>query len=193
MTILYLIAAVLLAAPPEEPKFTGGAERLRVYFNDLFDASKKVNAPKEKKVARGKIEAALDWDRIALESLGKKVRVQPSAAQRAEYKALLKSVITLTAFTRLDKFWEGATARFEKFDFSGNEAHVVCGFHFATESVTLEYYLNKRGSKWLIYDVAYEGLRYSINVHEQIDAFLKDKSVAELLGKLRKRRDELRA
>ena len=68
MTILYLIAAVLLAAPPEEPKFTGGAERLRVYFNDLFDASKKVNAPKEKEVARGKIEAALDWDRIALES-----------------------------------------------------------------------------------------------------------------------------
>ena len=43
----------------------------------------------------------------------------------------------------------------------------------------------------MIYDISYEDIRYSTNISEQIDAFLKDGNFATLLEKLRKRRDEL--
>jgi hypothetical protein len=43
----------------------------------------------------------------------------------------------------------------------------------------------------LISDIAYEELKYSANIREQLDAFLKEKSFSDLLTKLRKRSEEL--
>lgn len=193
LTLLCLVPSFLFSAPiPDEPKYTGEAEKLRMHFDDLFDASKKVNSPKEKATARRKIALAFEWDRIGKECLGRSNWAKALPSNRAEFSSLLKDVITRTAYTRLDKFWDGATPRFEVIDVKGNEAHVLCRFHFQEESFTLDYYLSKQGPKWLIYDLAYEGLKYSANINEQIDAFLKEKNMSELLGKLRKRRDELK-
>ncbi len=192
MIPLFLLASLALAAPiPDEPKYTGEAEAIRVRFNQLFEASKKVNDPKTKVAARAQIEAALDWGRIGADCLGKRNSAKASGGQRADFTSTLKEVVIRTSFSRLDKFWDGATPRFDVIDVSGNEAHIVCRFYFATENLTLDYYVNKKGGRWLIYDLAYDEIRYSINIHDQITAFLKEKTMAELLVKLKKRRDEL--
>jgi ABC-type transporter MlaC component len=59
------------------------------------------------------------------------------------------------------------------------------------DSFGLDYYLSKKGNQWLISDIAYEELKYSANIREQLDAFLKEKSFSDLLTKLRKRSEEL--
>lgn len=193
MNIIYLFISLWAAAIPEEPKFSGEAEKVRLHFVNLFEASKKVNASQGNTSARGQIENALDWDRISIDCLGKTNWAKSSGKTRSEFTGLLKEVITRTSYTRLDKFWEGATARFEKIEIKGSQAHVMARFYVAVESFSLEYYLSKKQGRWFIYDLAYEGLRYSANINEQIEAFLREKPMGELLGKLRKRRDELRS
>ena len=104
---------------------------------------------------------------------------------------LLKQVIIKTAFTRLDKFWTDTTYKIDSIDVKGNDAKVSARFFVKNEPFSLDYYFLKKNGKWSVYDISYEELRYSVNINEQIDAFLKEKSFPGLLEKLKKRRAEL--
>ena len=106
--------------------------------------------------------------------------------------SLLKEVISLTAFTRLDKFWKGATYKFDKILISGDQADVVARFTANETDFFLEYYLQKKGGAWRIHDIAYDNERYSFNIREKIDSFLRENTFAKLLDSLRRRRDELK-
>jgi len=178
---------------PAPPKFTGPALELQKRMVDLFEVSKNVNQldAKKRDSARGEIDRALDWDKVAEDAIGSSTWKKQSADNRTNFKGLLREVIARTAYSRLDKFWEGATYQFDKIDVKGGKAHVIAKFMVSGDSFVLEYYLLSRGNKWFIYDVAFEGERYSVNINEQIGAFLREKSFASLLDKLRKRRDEL--
>ncbi|MBI1861498.1 MAG: ABC transporter substrate-binding protein [Deltaproteobacteria bacterium] len=192
MKWLLLIPSLAFAITiPEEPKYTGEPERVRQQFLDLFESSKKVNAPDGKKEARARIESALDWETVSLNCLGKKEWAKAGGKNRLEFQNTLKEVILRTAYGRLDKFWEGATPRFEKIEIKGSDGHIACRFYFPTEVFSIDYYVLKKGDRWLIYDLAYEDIRYSVNIHDQLEAFLKEKKMSDLLEKLRKRRDEL--
>lgn len=179
---------------PVPPTFSGEQVKLKETMTELFETSKNVNAAEpERKKARDRVEKALDWDRIARDSLGKKRWDATSAAHRNEYKSLLQEVVVRTAYSRLDKFWkETKTYDFQKIDLKGNTAHVAAKFVVDKEDFLLEYFLNKTGSRWTIYDIAFEDLKYSENIGEQISAFMKENNFAKLLEKLRKRRDELK-
>lgn len=166
--------------------------QLRRQMEDLFQASKLVNDQSQQKKARNTIEKAIDWDGIAELCLGKKATKKYQGKNFSDFRNLLKEVVSKTAFSRLDKFWQnGTTAKIEKVDISKNEAHVAAKFKSKEDTFSLDYYLSKKGNDWLIHDIAYEDLKYSENIKEQIDVFLREKSFKDLLGKLRKRRDEL--
>ena len=90
------------------------------------------------------------------------------------------------------EFWDGNTKyKFENIEIKGSTAKVPTKFFVKGEPFMLEYFFSKKGDQWLIYDISYEDVRYSTNISEQIDAFLKEGNFATLLDKLRKRRDEL--
>jgi len=167
---------------------------IKKQLENLFSESRKVNSAtaKEKATSRAKIEAALDWDRIARDCLGAKETKKQGAASFKQFNNLLHDVIVKTAYTRLDKFWDGGTTyTFTKVDPKGKDAHVVVEFKVGEDPFNLDYYLTKKGPNWVVYDISYEGLRYSENINEQIVAFLKEKGFISLLDKLKKRRDEL--
>ncbi|MBI4404204.1 MAG: ABC transporter substrate-binding protein [Deltaproteobacteria bacterium] len=186
------VAKDAVSVPAQSKQFSGEALSLKGHLEELFVVSKKINDPKEKGQARRRIEAALDWDRVARDCLGVTHWAKQSAKGREEFKNLLREVIVKTAYTRLDKFWDGGTTyHFDKIDIKGQTADVITRFFVQKDSFILEYFLTRKANKWLIDDVAFEDLRYSVNINEQIDAFLKEKSFANLLEKLRKRRDEL--
>jgi ABC-type transporter MlaC component len=145
----------------------------------------------QRNAARGKIEQALDWDAIAQACLGASEWKHQSAANRASFRNLLKDVILRTAYSRMDKFWKGATASIDKIDVKGGKAEVFAKFLSNGEKLKLSYFFHEQGKKWKMNDVAYNGMRYSVNINDQIDAFLREKNFNELLQKLRKRRDEL--
>lgn len=175
---------------PAEKTFTGEAANIQKKMVELFDASREVNGPK-KDVARKRIEGAMDWDKVAKACLGTAEWGKQSAKNRSEFTALLKDVVVRTAYTRMDSFWDKTTYRFETIDVKGNDAHVLSKFTASGETVSLDYYLTKKGSDWLVYDISYEDNRYSSNINEQITAFLKEKPFGQLVTSLKKRRDDL--
>lgn len=180
----------------ETPKtFTGEALKVKNHLESLFTSSKEVNSadPAKKASARKQIQEAMDWERIAKDCLGNADWAKNAGKNRQEYQALLEDVIVKTAYTRLDTFWDGATYEFTKMDPKGNNFHATAVYTVKGDSFTLDYFLNKKNGKWLIYDVAFEDIRYSENIREQIRAFLKEKGFPNLLAKLKERRDKLDA
>ncbi len=188
--------ATAAAAPAGGSKvFTGEAAKLKDTMVDLFEKSKKVGSTDatEKKKGQTRVEKALDWDRIAKDCLGSKRWSGQSAGNRKAFRDLLQDVVVRTAFSRLDKFWKDVKQYdVEKVDVKGSGAHVATKFLVGKEDFLLEYFMNKTGGQWLIYDISYEDLKYSENISEQINAFMKDNNFNTLLDKLRKRRDELK-
>jgi ABC-type transporter MlaC component len=178
---------------PLQADGTGGVKEITQRLEELFAASKNVNAAgDEKQKARDTIEKSMDWEKIAQMCLGAKTAKRNAGKNLEEFKNLLKEVVVKTAYTRLDKFWDGNTKyKFENIELTGNTAKVPTKFFVKGEPFMLEYYFSKKGDQWLIYDISYEEVRYSTNISEQIDAFLKEGNFATLLSKLRKRRDEL--
>ena len=192
---LFLVTLVLtpFSWTSANPVSAASAKEITSKLEDLFVASRKVNASgEEKQKARAKIEEALDWDKIAQLCLGAKQAKKNSGKNFEEFRNLLKDVVVKTAYTRLDKFWNGNTKYvFQNIEIKGNMAKVPTKFIVKGDPSVLDYYMLKKGNDWLIYDIAYEEERYSTNISEQIDAFLKEGNFTTLLEKLKKRRDEL--
>lgn len=170
--------------------YTGEAQNLKLQLIQLFEASEKVNSPAEKAAARGTIESAVDWDRIAKTCLGAQGKNQ-SAANREQFQKLLRGVILKTAFSRMDSFWDGTTYRFDKIDVKGKEASVKAKFKVKEDTIALDYFMGKKGDKWMMYDIVVDDLRYSEVINEKVTAFLKEGKFAGLLDSLKKRLEEL--
>lgn len=186
-----LIGKVSADKPVPDKKFTGEAAKIKETIENLFDASKKVNKPKETKdKERARIEASMDWDRISQDCMGAAWKKQ-SPANRDQFKKLLKDVMVKTAYSRMDTFWNNATYQFASIDVKGTQAEVRTKFKVDEDTFDLQYYLNKKGGNWMVYDIAYENIRYSHNISEQINGFLKGSNFAALADKLKKRREEL--
>ncbi len=166
------------------------AVAIKTKMEKLFEASKSVNGT-GKDTARKQIEGAMDWEKIASSCLGPPQWKKLAAKDRHEFQSLLKEVIVKTAYTRMDTFWDKTTYTFNKIDIKSGDAHVVSKFNASGDILTLDYYLAKKGGEWLVYDISYEDNRYSTNINEQLTAFLREKSFAQLLNNLKKRRDEL--
>jgi ABC-type transporter MlaC component len=190
---LFSLATLLLISLPSRVEGAASTKEVTDKLEELFQASRKVNAPgDEKQKARTLIENSMDWEKIAQLCLGSKQAKKNAGKNLDSFKNLLKEVVIKTAYTRLDKFWDGNTKyQFENIELKGNTAKVPTKFFVKGEPAMLEYFLSKKGDQWLIYDISYEEIRYSTNISEQIDAFLKEGNFASLLDKLKKRRDEL--
>jgi len=165
-------------------------EKLKSEIVALFDASRNVNGDGSQ-AARRKIEASMDWDRVARDCLGPAEARRRAGKDFAAFRDLLKQVVTGTAYSRMESFWKDTTYEIDLVEIKGAEGHVRSKFTVKSEPFSLDYYLSRRGERWLIHDVAFEELRYSSNINEQIVAYLTEKSFTQLLASLRKRRDEL--
>lgn len=162
------------------------------FLEALFVASRSVNSTgKERAASRERILSALDWSGVARGCLGDAVWKKENPKNRSAFADGLRDVVSLTAFSRLDTFWDGTTYTFKKIEITKDKAVVDCVFKANDEDYTLTYYLKKGSPDWHIEDLAYEGLVYSKQINEQISFFLKDQSFSALLGKLKKRKADL--
>lgn len=176
-----------------KPQFKGPAAVLEKHMQELFEHSKKVNKPKSaKNKARKKIETSVDWQKISRICLGNAQLKKQSRKDVKKFEDYLHEIISLTAFSKMDSFWKGTTYKLESIDIKKQEALVAARFFVEDDDYELKYYLYKKGKSWLLYDLAYEDIRYSTNINEQIVFFLKDNTFADLLKKLEKRRAELK-
>ncbi|NDC26146.1 MAG: hypothetical protein EBZ49_18710, partial [Proteobacteria bacterium] len=85
-------------------------ENIKTYLNQLFESSKKVNSTsEEKEKARKTIDSSIDWDSIATLCLGPEHAKKYAGKNFGDFRNLLREVISKTAYSRMDKFWEGGT------------------------------------------------------------------------------------
>lgn len=188
-----------MVAPPATPAaktFSGEAAKIQEHLTSVFESARKVNADgADKAPARDKVQKSMDWERVAKDCLGAGEWKKAGAANQKAYKDLLQDVIIRTAYTRVDTFMKGATYTFKDIKVKGKEAQATVIFKQGVDEFTLDYYLSKGAAGWLVYDIAFEEIRYSENIREQIQAFLADKGKAKgfssLLAKLKERRDKL--
>jgi phospholipid transport system substrate-binding protein len=61
------------------------------------------------------------------------------------------------------------------------ESEIVSG----DRRIPLDYKLVRRGDRWRVYDLVIEGVSLARNYRSQFDAFLRDRSLEELMAKLR--------
>jgi ABC-type transporter MlaC component len=192
MIKILILTLLLLPLNTYSNPTSAEGDSLKKQLEAWFEFSKKVNLPDQKVKARTEIESALDWEGIATLCLGEKNTKKYQGKNFSEFKSLLKEVVSKTAFSRMDKFWEkGTIAEIDKIEIQNSKAHASAKFKSQGEIFSLDYYLTKKANRWVIDDVAFEDMKYSVNIREQIDAFLKEKSFGDLLAKLKKRRDEL--
>lgn len=184
---------------------TGDAKKVEAYLRELFEQSKHVNGTDAKGTkARSMIEDSLDWKRVAKDCLppaeySRQLNSGDKGTKNlGEFEALLKQVVMNTAFSRLGKFWDNASYVFTKMDSKDGNTHAQAKFSIKeggeTEIFILDYYLfkKKENSRWYIYDIAFEDIRYSETIGGQIKSYLGEKGFDSLLGKLRDRLKELK-
>lgn len=188
------LGATAAESAKKEKTLSPAQEELKKYTVSLLEASRKVNDADKKvmKASRSMIETSMNWTEVARQCLGDSVWKKTSAKNRRAFEDLLKDVVILTAFQRLDKFWTDNTSyTFPKVKVAGEEGYVSAEFDIDGDEFLLEYFFKKYGKDWKIIDISFEELRYSENIREQIQAFLRESNFSTLLGKLRKRKAEL--
>jgi ABC-type transporter MlaC component len=178
----------------EGKSFTGEALEMKNTMDGLFEASRHVNEKgPEKDKSRAKIEDALDWERVARDCVGAARYKKLSAQNKEKLRSLLHQVIVKTAFTRLDTFWTNTKYSFRKITSKNGSGVVDSKFSVGKDNFDLVYYLYKKENRWWIYDISFEDMRYSENINEQLEAFLKEKPFSALLEKLQKRLDDIQS
>jgi len=167
---------------------------LKKNLETLFGDSKNVNSSDKKlrMSSRTKIANLLDWDKVAVVALGEKRWKSQKSLNKSNFKNLLKEIILLTAYERLDKFWADIKSyEITSIKITKNNAHVLSKFITKDNTYLLEYDMFRKSSKWYLDDIIFEGMKYSEIINEQIDEFLKENTFFELLNRLKKRKTEL--
>ena len=133
-----------------------------------------------------------DFGEIAKRSLAR--HWQPlSETQRTEFVGLFADLLERSYISKIETYGG------EKIQYYAERADG----DFATVStkiitkngteVPVDYRMNKRGDRWLVYDVSIEGVSLVSNYRTQFNKIIQTTSYSELVSKLRHKQDELLA
>ena len=131
-----------------------------------------------------------DFAEIARRSLGR--YWQPlSETQRSEFVGLFGDLLERSYISKIELYGG------EKIIYSGERADgdlAVVSTKIITKNgteVPIDYRLQKRGERWLVYDVNIEGVSLVSNYRTQFNKIIQTASYNELVQKLRTKQDEL--
>jgi phospholipid transport system substrate-binding protein len=116
---------------------------------------------------------------------------QRTAAEREEFVQLFGDLLERTYIAQID-LYSGERLRFTEEKLDGNLAIVRAKLvtKQGTE-VPVEARMNRKGERWLIYDVAIENVSLISNYRSQFDRIIRQNSYPELIKRLRTRGEML--
>jgi phospholipid transport system substrate-binding protein len=194
LTLAWLLAAALAgpaAAGPVTDQLQGAIDRV---VKALDDPGLKGDdrVLERRRAVRRIADEIFDWNEIARRSLAR--HWQPlTDRQRAEFVALFSDLLERSYISKIELYGgEKITYANERVD--GDLATVTTRIvtRNGTE-VPIDYRLNKKGDKWLVYDVTIEGVSLVSNYRTQFNKIIQTASYGELLQKLRTKQGELAA
>jgi phospholipid transport system substrate-binding protein len=114
-------------------------------------------------------------------------------AERAEFTELFKELVAYSYILRIEPYG-GETVAWLGEAVDGDHATVRTKIHSRQgEDISVDYRLQRREHRWLVYDVAIGGVSLVGNYRMQFNTIIQTSSYAELLTRIRARLRELEA
>jgi phospholipid transport system substrate-binding protein len=175
------------AGPPSEQLRTHIDRVLKVLGDPELRKNDKV--PERRAAIRKIANDIFDFREITMRSLGR--HWQPrSASERDEIVELFANLLEQAYISRIEGY-TGEKIVFLGESIDGDQATVRSKIvtNQGTE-IPIDYRLLPRGDRWVVYDVAIEGVSIVANYRTQFNAIIQRSSYAELVKRLKAKRDE---
>jgi len=188
-TLTTVAAALLLLAA--SPVWAGPTDQLREYTDQVTKVLDDPSlARQDRRAAVRKIaQEAFDAAETAQRVLARHWQSR-TAAEREEFTLLFADLLERTYIARMDEYG-GERVRYLSESVDGNLASVKA--RIVTKNgteVAIESRMNRRGERWLIYDVIIENVSLIANYRSQFDRIVRTSSYEELVRRLKTKRDE---
>jgi len=185
-----LVAGPVSAGPPTE-QLRGSIDRVVAILND--PALKGPARTTERRDAiRRVLEEAIDFDDSAQRALGPHWRAR-SEAERKEFTALFRQLVEYSYILRIEPY-AGEPVVYTGESIEGDHATVRTKILTRRAGdLPIEYRMQQAGARWLVYDVAIEGVSLVANYRSQFNTIIQTSSYPELIARIKTRLAELAA
>jgi phospholipid transport system substrate-binding protein len=195
MDIRTVIAALLVALVgvlPDVATAGGAADALQPAIDRVLrvlddPTLKGEGKTRERRVAlRGVMESAIDFSEAARRALAVHWRMR-TEAERGEFVGLFKDVVT-HSYIRLMEPYAGETVQIVgELQTDGTTTVLTRIQRRQGEPIPVDYRMRVVATRWLIYDVVFEGVSLVANYRGQFNSIIQTSSYEELVRRLRAR------
>lgn len=195
MTSLLVLIVALAVVVTAVPVFAGApTEVLKAYSEQVVKiledpTLKGEDKRSERRAAVRKVAIdVFDVEETAKRALGRHWQGR-SAEERKEFVDLFADLLERTYISKID-LYGGERIKFTTEQMDGADRAVVRGKVVTKRGaeVPVEARMNKRGDKWLMYDVLLENISLVGNYRAQFDQIIRTSSYGELVKRLRDKR-----
>jgi phospholipid transport system substrate-binding protein len=133
-----------------------------------------------------------DFTETAKRSLGRHWATR-TPAEREQFVRVFSDVLERSYIAKVE-LYGGETIQYTGDSVDGDQAAV--GSRIVTRQgvhVPIQYRMQRKGDRWLVYDVVIEGVSLVANYRSQFDRIIQTSSFAELVKKMKTRQEELGA
>jgi len=187
---LFIACAILLGlwvvrpAAASEP-----ADQLKAAVDQVIkileDPSLKASGKGEvrREAIRRVTDALFDWEETARQSLGPHWR-QRTDAERRQFVALFRELLERTYLSKIE-LYSGEKISYVGDSVDGDMATVrTVMLTKKQQEVPIDYRMLRRGNRWLVYDVAVEGVSLVSNYRGQFNDIIRTASYPALVRKM---------
>lgn len=169
----------------------GAPQTPRAVVETIIERASKLDNKSTRAENARVIESLVDFQKLATDALGDNAK-DATPAQRAQIQDLLRKIITKTVYPEAPKFFRDV-----KIQYTGEEkstadrTHITSIVTKGSKRSTVEYWLapSPQGNK--VVDFAIEGERWVENVSDQFDEVIAKNGITGLVGKMKKRLEQL--
>jgi phospholipid transport system substrate-binding protein len=181
-----VLASPALAGPPMDVLKAYSEQVVRILEDPSLKSEDK-RGDRRAAVRKVAIEV-FDVEETARRALGRHWQGR-SAEERREFVELFADLLERTYISRIDQYG-GERIKFTSEQMDGADRAVVRGKVITKRGteVPVEARMNKRGEKWLMYDVLLENISLVGNYRAQFDQIIRTASYGELVKRLRDKR-----
>lgn len=186
---MLLVALAMWASPASagEPTDQLRPEIDRV-IKTLEDPTLKgeAKAPARRDALRSITDLVFDWEEMSRRALGPHWQGR-SEAERKEFIELFRNLIEYSYASKIESY-SGERVSFAGDVVEGDLATVRTKLTTKQgKEVPVDYRMNRRDSRWRIYDVSVEGVSLVANYRTQFNQIIRSSSYEELIRKLKSR------
>ncbi len=194
-SLLFAAVVALAAVAMSGPAFAGApTEVLKAYSEQVVKiledpALKSEDKRSERRAAVRKVAIdVFDVEETAKRALGRHWQGR-TAEERREFVDLFADLLERTYISKID-LYGGERIKFTQEQMDGADRAVVRGKVVTKRGteIPVEARMNKRGDKWLMYDVLLENISLVGNYRAQFDQIIRTASYGELVKRLREKR-----